>query len=225
MPVTIARKTLSRFAVGVAIAIALSACSASDGAETTNSSDDKSPSAPASPSTGNKDSSTAASPTTESASPTPIAASSDGPAKNWPVPKMPAKAKKKTLKGAAAFAEYYFSLIEYTSTTTKTGPIKRHTLSACSSCQDDIIAPSDHNRKNHAWNAGGTYNPTITAAQDSKAGYIAVAFRYMQSKRTVYDAAGKINEVYDPTEEPVYGTFRVTWDGGWKLQAIDIVRQ
>ncbi|MGP5397756.1 DUF6318 family protein [Arthrobacter rhombi] len=223
MPVTIARKTLSRFAVGVAIAIALSACSPSDGAETTNSSDAKSSSSPASASTGNKNSSTAASPTTKSASPTPIAASSDGPAKNWPVPKMPVKAKKKTLKGAAAFAEYYFSLIEYTSTTTKTGPMKRVSLSTCKVCQDDIIAPSDENERNHAWNSGGAYHPTITAAKFPATGEALVSFKYDQDKRYVHDSDGEATTIYGKTKSPVYGTFSFVWDEGWKVQSINIV--
>lgn len=220
MPLTIVRKALSGFAVGAAIAITLSACSPSDGAENKSPSGTTPSSSSASPSPAG---SAAASPTTKSASPTPVAASSDGPAKNWPVPKMPAAAKKHDLEGAAAFSKYYFELIEYTSITTKTSPISRVSLSTCTACQENLIVPSDLNRKNKTWNSGGAYSPTITAAQNSKAGHTTVAFKYEQDKRVVYDSKGKINAVYDPTVEPVYGTFRLVWKAGWKMQSIDII--
>ncbi|MGP5220169.1 DUF6318 family protein [Arthrobacter rhombi] len=225
MPVTIARKTLSRFAVGAAIAIALSACSPTDGAETTNSSDAKSSpaSASASASSGNKNSGTAASPTSKSASPTPIAASSDGPAKNWPVPKIPAKAKKKTLRGSASFAEYFFELIQYTSVTNQTKPIKKYSEDSCTFCQENMIGPSDRNRKNNAWNAGGAYQPTITAAKFTDDGGALVSYKFFQDKRYVYNHEGTVTAIYAKTERPVYGTFSLSWDDGWQVQSINLV--
>jgi len=138
---------------------------------------------------------------------------------------MPALAKKKSPEGAAAFAKHYFELIEYTSTTTETSPIKKVSLPSCKACQEDVISTSDYNKENHAWNAGGAYHPTITAAQKSEAGYTVVAFKYNQDKRIVYDSKGKINAVYDPTQKPIYGTFRLVWNNGWKMQTIDIVQQ
>lgn len=223
MPLTIARKALSGFAVGAAIAITLSACSPSDGAENRSPSGTTPASSSASPSVAGKDGSAAASPTSKSASPTPVAASSDGPAKNWPVPKMPAEASKKTLEGAASFSEYYFEVIEYTSVTTETKPVKQATMPTCKVCQDDIIAPSIQNEKNHAWNSGGAYHSTITAAKFAEAGGALVSFKYDQDKRYVHDSDGEATTIYGKTKKPVYGTFSLAWDEGWKVQSINIV--
>lgn len=50
--------------------------------------------------------------------------SAEGPAKNVPIPKMPAAAKEKSTDGASAFAEYYFELINYSIETNDSEPLK-----------------------------------------------------------------------------------------------------
>lgn len=222
MPVTIARKALSRFAVGAAIAIALSACSPTDGAETTASGDDESSSSPATQSTGDKDSSTAASPTTKSSSPTPIAATSDGPAKNWPVPKMPAKAKKHDLEGAAEFTKYYFELIEYTAITNESGAIDKVSTPKCELCQNDIIEPAKNNKKNGGWSTGGKFHPNISSAQKEGPNEVWVAFKYMQDDSYVYDPDKVLNRILHETPKPVVGSFFLEWKQGWQVNSVEI---
>lgn len=221
MPVTIARKTLSRFAVGAAIVIALSACSPTDGAETTASRDDESSSSPATQSTGDKDSSTAASPTTKSSSPTPIAASSDGPAKNWPVPKMPAKAKKHDLEGAAEFTKYYFELIEYTSVTNESKPISKVSSSDCELCDEAIIEPAKHNKEKGGWNTGGAFDLSISSAQKEGPDEVWVSFTYLQAGGQVYDPDKTVRTTLEETSTPVVGSFFLGWKDGWRVNSVE----
>ncbi|WP_372699706.1 DUF6318 family protein [Arthrobacter sp. JSM 101049] len=219
MPVTITRRTRSNLAIAAAVALALSACSPSNGSDESPSGSSAQAESPSASGSSTK----AAAQTSKSASPTPIAASSKGPAKNWPVPKMPAEAKKKTLEGAAAFSDFYFSLIEFTSTTNDTKPIKKYSEKSCEVCQHDVIGPSDRNKKNHAWNAGGEYHPTITAAKFPDRGGALVSFKYDQDKRYVYNAGGEVETIYAKTKSPIFGTFALNWDNGWKVQSINIV--
>lgn len=136
---------------------------------------------------------------------------------------MPAEAKKKTLEGAAAFGSYYFALIEYTSITNETRPIKKYSEPECGICQEEIIGPSDRNKKNGAWNAGGTYHPTMTAAKKSGGGGALVSFKYDQDKRYVYDSSGEVATIYGKTKSPIYGTIALNWANGWMVQSINIV--
>lgn len=222
MPVTITRKALNGFAVGAAVAIALSACSPSDGAENTSSTDSNSPSSQGSQSATSKESSTAASPTTKSASPTPVAASSNGPAKNWPVPKMPAAAKKHTLEGAGAFSKYYFDLLEYTTWTNDSKQVAAISTSDCVVCRENIIQPANLNQKEGGWNVGGDYSPTIASAQGDGPDRVWVAFKFVQKARTVFDSKGQISTEYVATKKPRVGSFSLLWSDGWKLDSVDL---
>jgi hypothetical protein len=139
------------------------------------------------------------------------------------VPTLPSQAADHTLKGAAAFGTYYFSLIEFTSTTNDTNAIKKYSTSSCKICQDDVIGPSDRNRKNKSWNAGGAYHPTMTAARFSGDDDALVSFKYDQDKRYVYTSPGEVEKIYAKTKRPIYGTLALIWDNGWKVQSINIV--
>lgn len=221
MPVTIARNALSGFAVGAAVAFALSACSPSDGAEssssaaasTSTSQRSVSPTATSSGNTGSASS--------KPASPTPIAASSDGPAKNWPVPKMPAEAKKHTLEGAAAFSKHYFKLIEYTWTTNETAPLSKVSSRNCEVCQDSLIEPAQENKKNGGWNTGGKFHPTISSAQKEDQ-EVWVTFKVSQDDSYVYDPDKVLNRILHATPEPVPGSFFLEWHNGWRMNAAEM---
>ncbi|MDN5813691.1 MAG: DUF6318 family protein [Micrococcaceae bacterium] len=221
MPLTIARKALSGFAVGAAVAIALSACSPSDGAENRSPSGTTPASSSASPSVAGKDGSAASSPTTKSASPTPIAASSDGPAKNWPVPKMPAAAKKHDLEGAAAFTEYYFDLIEYTSVTNESKPISKVSSPECQLCHASIIDPAISNKKSGGWNTGGAFKLSVSSAQKEGPNEVWVSFNYIQAGGLVYDPDKTVRTTLEKTPKPVVGSFFLGWDDGWRVNSVE----
>lgn len=219
MPATNTHRTRSYFAVAAALALALSACSPSDGS---NQKPASSPTSSGS-SSASGSSTKAASPTPQSASPTPIAASSKGPAKNWPVPEMPPAAKKKTLKGAAAFAEYYFELIEYTAVTNDPAPIAKASSSDCDLCQDDIIKPAKANKKSGGWSTGGKFRPTISSAQ-REGSEVWVAFKYLQEESRVYDPDKVLNRILHETPEPVVGSFFLEWKDGWQVNSVEIAK-
>lgn len=214
MPVTITRRTRGGFAVAAVVALALSACSPSNGSED-----------PSSPSTGSSSAvanGSSAAPTSKSASPTPVPASSKGPAKNWPVPKMPEAAKEHSLKGAGAFSEYYFELIGYTTQTNNSKQLAQVSTSSCKVCNENIIEPSKQNQQAGGWNAGGEYNPTISSAQEDGPNSVWVTFQFTQEARTVFNSDGQVSEKYAATENPRAGSFTLLWDNGWKLDSVDL---
>lgn len=160
--------------------------------------------------------------TSASATPTPVPASAKGPAKNWPVPKMPAEAKKKTAEGAAAFTEYYFELIEYTTVTNDSKPMENVTERGCGLCVAGIIVPAKKNTKGGGWNAGGAYEVDISSARLLEGSEALTAFRFNQSKQYTYNSGGDVNSVQEATIEPVIGSMSLTWKHGWRTTSIDV---
>lgn len=216
MPVTIARRTRSSFAVAAALALALSACSPSNGSDESPS-DQSTPSGPNSSGASSSASSKAASPTSKSASPTPVAASSEGPAKNWPVPKMPENAKEKTPEGLKAFSEYYFDLMSYTIVTNDPDPMKKVTSRTCKPCAEGYIDAAALNAANDTWAMGGDFEARITRVQlNSKKSGIA-NFSYTQEKTTVFNSDGSVYGTLEATGEPILGSLTVAFESGWKV--------
>ena len=80
----------------------------------------------------------------ESASPTPTPtqtaaykpASAAGPAENVPLPVMPELAKQESKEGLEAFAEYWYSLVNYGYETGNPEPLKEVTGTECSVCEN-----------------------------------------------------------------------------------------
>ncbi|GAA3290021.1 hypothetical protein GCM10017708_14570 [Arthrobacter citreus] len=79
----------------------------------------------------------------ESASPTPTPtqtaaykpASAEGPAENVPLPVMPELAKQESKEGLEAFAEYWYSLVNYGYETGDPGPVRAVSDDSCFNCQ------------------------------------------------------------------------------------------
>ncbi|WP_343900527.1 DUF6318 family protein [Arthrobacter rhombi] len=218
MPVTITRRTRAGLAIAGVLALALSACSPSNGSDGPSSSGSGTLAASSSAVAGGS----SPAPTSKSASPTPIPASSKGPAKNWPVPKMPEAAKKHTLKGAGAFSEYYFELIEYTSVTNESAPIRKVSSSDCDLCQNDIIKPAIENAKNGGWITGGKFHPSISSAQKEGTKEVWVSFKYLQDESRVYDPDKVLNRILHETSDPVVGSFYLEWNHGWQVNSVEL---
>lgn len=221
MPVTIARKALSGFAAATAVAMSLSACSPSDGADNAGSTSASPSSSKGSPSAATQSSRKVHPASSRSASPTPVAASSDGPAKNWPVPKMPAKAKKHSLDGAAAFSEYYFELIEYAAVTSESKPISILSSPECKLCQEAIIAPAKYNKKRGGWNTGGEFHVSISSAQREGHDEVWVSFKYTQAGGRVYDPDRSVRTTLEATSNPIVGSFFLGWADGWLVNSVE----
>ncbi|MCC3271006.1 DUF6318 family protein [Arthrobacter sp. zg-Y809] len=98
---------------------------------------------------------------TQTATPTPTPtaaykpATAEGPAENVPLPVMPELAKEKSKEGLEAFAEYWFSLVNYGYETGDTSRVKELSSPECELCEAYYVAME----KGHAgedWVQGGT---------------------------------------------------------------------
>ncbi|UXN30765.1 DUF6318 family protein [Glutamicibacter sp. M10] len=81
-------------------------------------------------------------------------ASASGPAVNVPTPKFPAEATRNSEKGAAAFVDYYFDLVNFVGETYDTKQIKLVTTRQCEVCGVGIIDPADLGNEIDAWQVG-----------------------------------------------------------------------
>ncbi|WP_258073653.1 DUF6318 family protein [Arthrobacter sp. 08Y14] len=76
---------------------------------------------------------------TATPTPTPTAAykpaTAEGPAENVPLPVMPELAKEKSKEGLEAFAEYWYSLINYGYETGDPGPLRAVSADTCFACE------------------------------------------------------------------------------------------
>ncbi|WAP51276.1 DUF6318 family protein [Arthrobacter sp. ATA002] len=138
-------------AAGIAAVLILGGCSGSGepGADAAEASSSASPTGSASPS--------ATTSATATPTPTPTAvykpATAEGPAENVPLPVMPELAKQESKEGLEAFAEYWYSLINYGYETGDVGPVRTVSSSPCSVC-DVYYSTVGLGFKNEDWMAG-----------------------------------------------------------------------
>ena len=154
--------------------------------------------------------------------PEPVPASSKGPAKNWPVPKMPDAAKEKSKEGIAAFTEYYFELVDYTVLTYDTKPIKAVTEHSCYLCAKQLIDPADGNSGHGGWHVGGTTDLTITFAKNTKGNAVS-GFSFLRERTLVYLPDGTLQTTIDAIEKPKAGTMNLVFTDGWSVVDVQFV--
>ena len=166
--------------------------------------------------------SAATSPPTTSPSPTskPVPASSTGPARNWPLPKMPALAKEKSEAGIEAFAEYYYDLVDYTIQTNDTKPIKRVTNRTCTGCASGFIDPFDNNKKAGSWLAGADFEITVTKSILQPVNGVAV-YTSTQNEMIAYMSDGTRQGVFPASDKPFAATMLLTWKDGWSVESLE----
>lgn len=70
--------------------------------------------------------------------PTPIPASSDGPAQNWPVPEPPEEIYEPTEEGAEALIQYFYEARHYARTSGDTEPLEEVSVEECALCEAEI---------------------------------------------------------------------------------------
>lgn len=124
-------KTIPGFALGAALCLTLVSCG-------DESAPDGEPS-PTAASASNTPSANAAEPSAESTvEPTPIPASSDGPAENWPTPEPPEAIYEPTEEGVEALLEYWFEANRYARETGDTEPLEEVSEASCLLCDQYI---------------------------------------------------------------------------------------
>lgn len=177
------------------------------------------PTAPASSSPPTSSPSPTAKPT-----PTPVPASSKGPAKNWPVPKMPETAKSKSREGIAAFTRYYFELVDYTVLTYDTKPIKSVTEHSCQLCGEQLIDPAESNADQGGWQVGGETDLQVSFTKLVEGSAFA-GFTFHRTKTTIYLSEGEVQGEVPATKTPVAGTLHLVYvpSGKWKVVDIEFI--
>ncbi len=154
--------------------------------------------------------------------PTPVPASSKGPAKNWPVPKLPEAAKEKSKEGIAAFTKYYFELVDYTVLTYDTKPIKAVTEHSCYLCAKQIIDPGDSNRGQGNWHVGGKTVISVNFVKlvDS----IGISgFTFERERTSIYLPNGDLQSEIPATKSSQPGTLHLSYAKGWKVVDVEFV--
>jgi len=137
------------------------------------------------------------SPTVSSESPAPDAskptpASSTGPARNIPVPKLPEAATANTKAGFEAFAKYWMSLTSYAYETGDTKPAAKIQGPLCSTCNAVVNDVRAINSKGH-WSEGGKSTLTLfeTDFEPMADGAVSAWVTYHQDELIVYGAPAK----------------------------------
>ena len=162
--------------------------------------------------------SSSASPTPDASKPTP--ASSNGPARNIPVPELPEAATKETKEGLRAFANYWLSLMNYGFITGDYGPVNKLTSSACGTCANVQKGVSEA-YKAGGWFVGGelaikSYSDSFRADVNDTYGPL---MRISQNSRAKYDKTGKLLEKHaaDAGEKNVYVLYSRFQNGAWRV--------
>lgn len=194
-----------------AVALALSGCSTGNAEEPTNSAS----TVEAAPSATSPKSVSPSASETDKYEP----ASANGPAKNVPVPNLPAAAKKNSEEGAAAFAEYYFDLVNYTIETRDPDLIRKVTTSDCTVCKESTIDPASRAEISGKWQVGGKYHPEVIDSYISGKNLAIVTVRYTADAAQYYLVPNEIDSELSElgASETALG---LEFDKQWKIYSI-----
>lgn len=208
-----ARLRYSTAAVFVASVLVLSAC---NGGGTTPGNEGTSGSASAS----------ASASSTPSPTPTPTAAykpaDAKGKAQNVPVPVLPEAAKAETKEGLEAFAQYWYSLLNYAFETGDLEPIRAVTGSPCAMC-DKIFPGIVKWHSDGRWVVGASI--TVQAAQskfvETGPREFQVVIQSQQSAGTLHNADASIGQAV--SESGTLGDLMIAKyeSGAWRALNVD----
>ncbi|MGP4980355.1 DUF6318 family protein [Glutamicibacter arilaitensis] len=172
---------------------------------------------------------TPASPTKASPSPTPTPsntneykpASAAGPAENVPVPKMPAEAQENTEKGATAFAEHYFELINYAVQSNDAEALKKVTSRECEVCGRSLIDPAGRAQLSGKWQVGGEHSYEVLDSYKSSKDKAIVSVRFEVAAAEFYIKPNELES--SKKKRPLkVAALGMEYDSGWKVYIIDI---
>lgn len=182
-------------AVGLAVILscALSSCGDEDaGDETGGTGSEPSPveSSPAAsaPDASGPSGNAGEDPSPES-SPTPVPASSEGPAQNWPEPEVPDEIYEETQEGALAALEYWFEAITYLQLTGDYGPVDAVSASDCETCNNKISQFYDLYEVEQGWYvAEGAAAEDKLVSEITEDARVGILFELIEGGYTVYDS-------------------------------------
>lgn len=125
------------------------------------------------------------------ASPTPVPASSDGPAENWPEPEVPDAIYEETEEGALAALEYWFEAITYLQLTGDFEPVAAVSAPDCELCDSTIAQFYDLYAVEGGWyEAEGTTTEDELVSSVTPDGHAGVLFSLVEGGYTAYGPEG-----------------------------------
>ncbi|MGJ9424941.1 DUF6318 family protein [Nesterenkonia halotolerans] len=217
---------LSAVGLAVVLVLSVSSCGGEDaGAEPDGTSDEPSAgeTAPEGGSSGSEEPSGEGGAAEDpESSPTPVPASSDGPAENWPEPEIPEEIYEETEEGALAALRYWFEAINYLQLTGDYEPVDAVSASDCETCNNKIAQFYDLYEVENGWYVadGASVEDEMVSeiTSDSRAG---ILFDLVESGYTVYsEEAEALGQVTGATYE---AEATLGYDGEeWFVLQIDI---
>ncbi|MCC3266737.1 DUF6318 family protein [Arthrobacter sp. zg-Y786] len=208
-------------AAAVAAVLVLGGCSGSGEPEAEAAENRSSSASPSGSASASETATQTATPT-----PTPTAAykpaTAEGPAENVPLPVMPELAKEKSKEGLEAFAEYWYSLINYGYETGDPGPLRAASADTCFACES-YYAVLDNGYSENEWMTGAKLH-----LQDLSSNYVETdegAFQatilILQDDLQYYGPAGHLGT--DPgTSTPAVQLMEAVFtSGGWYVVTLE----
>ncbi len=209
-------------AAAVAAVLVLGGCSGSGEPEAEAAENRSSSASPSGSASASETATQTATPT-----PTPTAAykpaTAEGPAENVPLPVMPELAKEKSKEGLEAFAEYWYSLINYGYETGDAEPVRAISSSPCSVC-DVYYETVDLGFKNQDWMAGSLVKVRDVHSDFilTPEGYYQVLIQITQKDLEYYGPNGVDYGPMDGLQSPIAQLIEASYDGtSWRAVRVE----
>ncbi|WP_162989296.1 DUF6318 family protein [Glutamicibacter nicotianae] len=146
-------------------------------------------------------------------------ASPEGPAENVPVPKRPALVNEYSANGAAAFAKYYFELLNYTIETNDAKLISKVTSPDCDVCIESTIDSASRAQKSGKWQVGGKHHLKVLDSYISGKHLAVVTVQYTAEASQFYLVPNKVDSEFYKLEATQAG-LGLEFDKQWKIYSI-----
>lgn len=154
------------------------------------------------------------------ASPTPVPASSDGPAQNWPEPEVPDEIYEETEEGALAALRYWFDTATYLQLTGEPGPFESISGSNCVVCGRTIEQFYEVYNDEGAWHVtenNEVEDPIASSITSNRE--ISVIFTLSESPAQVYESSGEL--VLDHPGDDLEAEAKLTFeDEAWLVDEV-----
>ncbi|MBE1514067.1 DUF6318 family protein [Nesterenkonia halotolerans] len=215
---------LSAVGLAVVLVLSVSSCGGEDaGAEPDGTSDEPSAgeTAPEGGSSGSEEPSGEGGAAEDpESSPTPVPASSDGPAENWPEPEIPEEIYEETEEGALAALRYWFDSATYLQLTGDPEPFEAMSGPDCVICTRTTEQFDEVYNVENAWHV--TENDAVSDPLTSTItteGDIDILFTLSESATQVYDSSG--DQVLDHPGDDLEAEASLSFgDGSWLIEEV-----
>ncbi|PRZ15586.1 DUF6318 family protein [Nesterenkonia sandarakina] len=154
-------------------------------------------------------------------SPTPVPASSDGPAQNWPEPEVPDEIYEETEEGALAALRYWFEASTYLQLTGQSQPLEELSGSECVMCAQRALQAEQVYEEDEGWFATSgvdVVDPIVSAiTQEQEA---SVLFTLNEGATQRFNSDGTIAAEVEEAAVPGMEAVLVFGDAHWEVAEV-----